>query len=278
MAATASSPPDLLNSVQGPGAGGWAWLLYEWARVPSTQVTLEGLDSALQETSEAVPTSLSCHDEPPRGPVWSAPLAFSKSSDYTRAARPHGVGAVGGAGGGAQDACREEMDVGEGQGQPGPHGQPGTVSAGESWLPTTLQAFAVAALAPTGPRTAHLHPLASNSLLLLTAWLPGFTVPPQSTPANILTLLHPNSSHSPNSPRPITSLLLSALLSSSGPILLVSTSPMPFYHLAIATPSPPSHQVPKYKMEAARLFSQGCGKAPAQDLSPCRGSKGIGSV
>lgn len=193
---------------------------------------------------------------------------------------PTGLGLLEGQGEGHKipSTCREEMDVGKGQGQPGPHGQPGTVSAGESWLPTTLEAFVVAALAPTGPRTAHLHPLASNSLLLLTAWLPGFTVPPQSTPANILTLLHPNSSHSPNSPRPITSLLLSALLSSSGPILLVSTSPMPFYHLAIATPSPPSHQVPKYKMEAARLFSQGCGKAPAQDLSPCRGSKGIGSV
>lgn len=81
--------------------------------------------------------------------------------------------------------------------------------------------------------------LASTSLLLLRAWLPGFTAPPQSNSPSILTLLHPNSPQPPNSPRPITSLLLSAFLSASGPILLVSTSPMPFYHLAIATPSPP---------------------------------------
>lgn len=122
----------------------------------------------------------------------------------------------------------EEMDVGEGRGQTRPRGQLGTVSAGESWLPTRLEAFAAAPLDPTGLHRAHLHPLASNILPLLSAWLPGVTAPPQSTPPNVLTLLHPYSAPPPNSPRPITSLLLSALLSSSGPILLVSTSPTPF--------------------------------------------------
>lgn len=34
VAATAPSPPDLLNSVQGLGAGGRAWLLYDGAGVP----------------------------------------------------------------------------------------------------------------------------------------------------------------------------------------------------------------------------------------------------
>lgn len=34
VAATAPSPPDLLNSAQGPGAGGQAWLLYDGAGVP----------------------------------------------------------------------------------------------------------------------------------------------------------------------------------------------------------------------------------------------------
>lgn len=140
-----------------------------------------------------------------RGPVWSPPLAFSKGSDYTWAARPHGVGAVVGTGWGTRRLLPEgeEMDVGEGRGQPGPCGQLGTVSAGESWLPTRLEAFAVAPLAPTGPRTAHLHPLASN-ILLLSAWLPGVTAPTQSNPLNVLLLFsipippHPRTAPGPS--------------------------------------------------------------------------------
>lgn len=161
VAATASSPPDLLNSVQGPGAGGRAWLLHEWAGVPSTEVTREGLDSALQETSEAILTRLSCHDKPPGGPVWSLPRPFPRAQTTHGLHGPMGSGLLGAAGGRGTRyllPAGEEMDVGEGQGQPGPRGQLGTVSAGESWLPTTLEAFAVAALAPTGPRTAHLAP------------------------------------------------------------------------------------------------------------------------
>ena len=144
----------------------------------------------------------------------------------------HGLTGSGLLGGRAGAHGGEEMDVGEGRGQPRPRGQLGTVSAGESWLPTRLEAFAAAPLGPTGLRTACLHPLASNILPLLSAWLPGVTAPPQSNPPNVLTLLHPYSAPPPNSPRPITSLLLSALLSallsSSGPVLLGSTSPTPF--------------------------------------------------
>ena len=124
---------------------------------------------------------------------------FQELRLHTGCTAPRGRGCWGGGGRGTRYLlpAGEEMDVGEGQGQPGPRGQLGTVLAGESWLPTTLEAFAVAALAPTGPCTAHLHPLASTSLLLLRAWLPGFTAPPQSNPPQ-----HSDSSPSQFPPTP----------------------------------------------------------------------------
>lgn len=140
--------------------------------------------------------------------------AFSKSSDYTWAARPHGVGAAGG-GRGEGHKVPSTCGGGDGRGR-GTGPARASWTAGDSVSRRILAANHVRGLCrgcpgPDRPSHGSSGPhLASTSLLLLRAWLPGFTAPPQSNSPSILTLLHPNSPQPPNSPRPITSLLLSA--------------------------------------------------------------------